>query len=181
MALSAIETPAREQFAWFAHDIQGKNLFLLQSGLKVNSLQAFMSNPKLKLGVVRVYKYSPFYDPLVEQLRQQNRLVEVAKMEQLYHMFQAKRFEATLGFSYVYPFYLKAFSANELPQLVDWDPGPPFPQGVVFSKKTFSEEQAKSWKHLVNQMLKDGTVYRILSRHIGAHFSSQAVYQPSGT
>ena len=176
MALSAIQTSARDQFAWFAHYIQGKNLFLLQPGLKVDSMQAFMANPRLKLGIVRVYKYSHFYDPIVEQLRQEHRLVEVANMEQLYLMFKAKRFEATLGFPYVYPFYLKQFSSKELPQVVDWDPGPPFPQGLVLSKKTFSAEQALAWQTLMDQMLKDGTILQILSRHIGAKSAREALY-----
>lgn len=178
MALSAIQTSARDQFAWFAHYIQGKNLFLLQPRLEVTSMQAFMDNPKLKLGVVRIYKYSPFYDPLVEKLRQENRLVEAANMEQLYLMFKAKRFDATLSFAYVSPFYLKKFSPKEQPRVVDWDPGAVVPQGLVLSKKSFSAKQAKAWKILMNEMLDDGTVLRILKRHMDANSALQAVYQP---
>ncbi len=180
MAGSGVQTVARDNFAWFYHYIFEDNLVVL--GPKVppdmHSFSKFLADPKLNLGGVRSYRYSPYYDPYVDQLIANRRHVESADPGVLYRMFAIQRFDAFITNPILYLYYVKQLKLPAPTRVEDWDPGGPTPSGLVLSKKSFSAEQAAQWGALIQKMLADGSIQKITVKHMGAELGANAVYRP---
>jgi hypothetical protein len=72
--------------------------------------------------------------------------------------------------------YFKALKLPRPARIEDWDPGSPTPSGLVISKKSFTGEQAAGWRLLVEQMIQDGTVRKILIRRMGQDWGLKSEY-----
>ena len=69
-------------------------------------MDEFIAHPKLMMGGVRSFKYSPMYDALTERL-DATRMEQVGDLETLYRMFAHGRFDATIASPLAYRFYLE--------------------------------------------------------------------------
>jgi polar amino acid transport system substrate-binding protein len=179
MAGSGIQTAERDEFAWFHHYIVEDNVVVLgpKVPLKTRNFDQFMADPKLTLGGVRSYRYSPHYDRYVDQLLAQNRHVESADPGALYRMFSVPRFDAFITNPILYLYYVKQLNLTAPTRVEDWDPAGPTPSGLVLSKKSFSKAQAAQWGGLIEKMLEDGSIQRIVVKHMGAELGAKAVYR----
>ena len=179
MAGSGIETPHRSTFAWFFPYIVEDNVVVLGDKIPKNmhSFDAFVAHPKLTLGGVRAYRYSPYYDKFVDQLIAAKRHQESPDPGGLYRMFAFKRFDAFITNPILYLFYVKQMKLPAPTRIEDWDPAGPTPSCLVLSKKSFTEVQAKQWQTLLNEMLADGTVERITVKFLGKTMGSKTVYR----
>lgn len=178
MAGSGVETPARDRFAWFAHYVVENNFVLLGPRVPadVRSLEDFIARPELRIGIVRSYSFSPFYDRGIERLRQLNRVDEVSDNVALYRMFGRNRFDALISSHFVWGYYTARLGVGVPERIEDWDDAPGTPSGLVLSRQRFSAEQAKAWQALVREMLADGTVRRIVTRYVGPEGAETAVF-----
>jgi polar amino acid transport system substrate-binding protein len=145
----------------------------------VRSLEDFERHPDLRMGVVRSFSFSPRYDAAVQRLRAAGRLYEVSDSATLYRMFASRRFEAFIASQFLYGHYLKRFSIPVPRRIEDWDPDPATPSGLVIAKHRFSAEQAQAWQRLVQSLLDDGTLRRILVQHLGEQGAERALYRPT--
>ena len=181
MAGSGVQTSARDRFAWFAHYVQEDNLVVLGPKVpsSVRSMADFIAQPGLQLGGVRSFSYSPYYDQQVAELTRQGRVYLVADALSLYRMFDLGRFDALIASQFLTGYYFKLLGLQVPPRLEDWDPASSTPSGLVVAKHRFTDEQAKGWQKLVNDMLLDGTMLRIISRHLGEKAAPAAVYRPA--
>jgi polar amino acid transport system substrate-binding protein len=181
MAGSGVQTPERDGFAWFAHYVVEDNQVLLAHSVppSVRSLEDFERHPDLRMGVVRSFSFSPRYDAAVQRLRAAGRLYEVSDSATLYRMFASRRFEAFIASQFLYGHYLKRFSIPVPRRIEDWDPDPATPSGLVIAKHRFSAEQAQAWQRLVQSLLDDGTLRRILVKHLGEQGAERALYRPT--
>lgn len=180
MAGSGVQTAARDSFAWFAHYVLEHNDVVLSPRVPaaVRGFDDFLRHGQFHLGGVRSYSFSPNYDEQVERLRRLGRVYEVSDARSLYRMFYLGRYDAVIASPFLYGHYFRELGLPLPSRIEDWDPGPATPSGLVLSKRRFSAEQAKAWQALVAQMLADGTVLRILRRHVGAAEAQRSVYQP---
>ena len=180
MAGSGIQTPARDKFAWFYPYVVEDNVMVLGPKVPkdVRTFEQFLTNPKLTLGGVRSYRYSPYYDGFVDQLIAANRHTDIADPEGLFRMFGVQRFDAFITNPILYLYYVKQLGLPAPQRAEDWDPAGPTPSGLVLSKAAFTEAQAEQWQALVEKLLADGTVRRIVVRHMGEKLGPSTVYQP---
>ncbi len=178
MAGSGIQTAERDNFAWFHHYIVEDNVVVLGPKVPadVHSFDQFLAIPKLTLGGVRSYRYSPHYDVYVDQLIAQRRHIESADPGALYRMFAIPRFDAFITNPLLYLHYVKQLNLPAPSRFEDWDPSGPTPSGLVLGKKSFSKAQAAQWGALIKKMLADGSIQKIAVRHMGADLGSKAVY-----
>ena len=179
MAGSGVQTAQRDRYAWFAHYVLEDNRMLLAPSVPatVNSLQAFAAQPALRLGAVRSFSYSPYYDGEVERLQRQGRLHATTDTRSLFRLFSLGQVDALIASPFLTLYYTQQLGIA-LPRIEDWDPGAPTPSGLVLAKRGFTPEQARAWQALVRQLLDDGTVKRILQRHLGdARLAEAALYR----
>lgn len=178
MAGSGIQTPARDGFAWFAHYIQEDNQVVLGPRVPdtVRGLADFERQPELRIGAVRSFSHSPNYDAAFARLRQSGRVVEVSDTASLYRLFKMGGIDALVSSQFLTRYYLDRFGIPAPRRMEDWDPDPPTPSGLVLAKHRFSPAQAKRWQGLVQDMLSDGTMARILARHLGRDQVAGTIY-----
>ncbi|TXI89607.1 MAG: ABC transporter substrate-binding protein [Burkholderiaceae bacterium] len=178
MLASGVPTPEREKFAWFAPYLADKKYVILGPTVPANitTMDAFIAHPKLMMGGVRSFKYSPMYDALVERLEATQRMEQVGDLDTLYRMFARGRFDATIASPLAYRYYLEKHPALGKLRFLDWDPSSKGVSGLALSKKTFSAKQAKQWQALMREMIKDGTVLQILTRHLGVDEGKLLLY-----
>ncbi len=178
MIASGIQTAERDKFAWFAPYLTDKKFVLLGPKVPENitSIEQFLAEPKLSVGGVRSFKYSPFYDAFIEKLEALNRLQQVDDLETVYRMFARGRFAATIASPLAYKYYLKAHPSEGEIRIMNWDTGARGASALVLSKKRFTEKQAAQWQLLVQSLIADGTVLKILTKHIGEEEAKASVY-----
>lgn len=179
MAGSGVQTPQRDRYAWFAHYVLEDNRVLLAPSVpkRVSSMEAFAAQPGLRLGAVRSFSYSPYYDAEVERLQRQGRLHATTDTRSLFRLFALGQVDALIASPFLTLHYQQQL---QLPasRIEDWDAAPPTPSGLVLSKRGFTPEQARAWQALVRQLLDDGTVKRILQQHLGdARLADAAIYR----
>lgn len=180
MAGSGIQTTERDKFAWFFHYIVEDNVVVLGPRVpkEMRSFDQFLADPKLTLGGVRSYRYSPYYDHYVDQLIAAKRHNNIADPGGLYRMFDMQRFDAFITNPILYLFYVKQQKLPAPTRIEDWDPAGPTPSGLVLAKHSFTEAQAKQWGAMVNTMLADGTLQKIIVKHMGPELGLKTVYRP---
>lgn len=178
MAGSGVQTPARDKFAWFAHYVVEDNHVHIGSQVPtaIKSMEDFIADPKLTVGGVRSYSYSPNYDRQVQTLIDAKRFYSVNDPIMLYRMFDAGRYDVFIASQFLSLHYFKILRLKPPKRIEDWDPDPPTPSGLVVSKKSFTPAQAEGWQRLIAQMLADGTVRKILTKHLGEEMGPRAMF-----
>lgn len=168
MTVSGIPNPEREKYAHFLIYMTGRNYALLQPDLPKSaySLQGFLEQSELKLGVIKTFKHGPVYDQLIQQLRAQNRVVEVADFISLYRIFKARRVDAIIGLPTSWgQAEIRQTYLSEA-QIMDWAPHERIEAGLVISKARVPQATVQLLQQHLKAMLQDGTVLKIFKRHI---------------
>ena len=178
MLASGVPTPEREKFAWFAPYLADKKYVILGPDVahQITTMEQFIAAPKLMMGGVRSFKYSPLYDALVERLEVTGRLEQVGDLDTLYRMFAHGRFDATIASPLAYRYYFERYPPRGKVRYLDWDTNSKAVSALVLSKKAFSAKQARQWQALMKTMLSDGTILQILSRHLGPEEAKLLLY-----
>ena len=178
MAGSGVQTPERDAFAWFAHYVVEDNHVHIGPNVpsSIQSMEDFIADPKLTLGGVRSYSYSPNYDRHVKTLLESKRFFSVNDPAMLYRMFDGGRFDIFIASQFLSLHYFKILKMEPPKRIQDWDPAPPTPSGLVLSKKSFTPKQAQEWQRLIAQMRADGTIRKILVKHLGRELAPMAIY-----
>ena len=168
MSGSAIPTPERGEFVWFATYMAVKNYVVVNAALKVNSASQFAANPQLRWGAVRSYRHGPHADEFIGALRAQGRVVEESDLPSLIRLFTRGRMDAFFAHPPILAKYLDELPTLQPPRVVDWFPeDEPARGALVFSKRHFSVQEMSAWRALVEKMRVDGTLKAIYERHLG--------------
>jgi len=169
MTPSGISTPEREKvYAFAPYVLLRHQVWMLKAHAGVpGGLPGFMANPALRWGAVRGYKHTPAYDAALDEARGQGRVVEATDDRQLLRLLAEGTVDAVINQSVVIRRY--AVEHPRKPELVglNWAPqGSVVPAGLVFSRARFSEAELDYWRQLVRELLRDGTLARIMRRHV---------------
>lgn len=169
MTPSGIATPEREKLYAFAPYILLKHhVWMLKSHAPVpGGLAGFQADPRLRWGAVRGYRHTPAYDAALDQARSQGRVVEATDDAQLLRLLAEGSVDAVIGHSVVLRRYAADHPRKPQLQALDWAPqASVVPEGLVLSKARFSEVEIAGWRALVQELLRDGTMARIMRRHV---------------
>lgn len=172
MTTSVLPTPARAESLWIINYFQLRNYLILlksQAG-HIKSLDEFLAGPKtLVFGRVRGYKHGTTLDQWMSQLAAQGRVHDVVKSDLLYHMLKRERISALAGPPMIYKSKLQEHGLTDKVVIADWGgPSAASPRGLGLSKRTFSEAQAREWRTLIEAIQNDGTMRRLLRKHLDA-------------
>lgn len=162
-SLSGISNEARERFASFAWYFSNKYYLLVRNDSGVRKLAEFESNPALRLGVIRSFRYSATANRLVDQLDAQARVSYASSLEPLYQVLLDNRLQAMIIEPFDYP-ALQSARLREQTQIVEFD-DPPVPHGLIMSKKSLDPAQQQAWREVVDAMREDGTMEKIFGKY----------------
>jgi polar amino acid transport system substrate-binding protein len=171
MTTSGVRTEEREAFFWFLPYHRTHHVVLLGSAAppSVNTLAEFEANPTLKVGVVRGFKHSSFYDPLIAKWAQAGRVIEHVDEALLMGALQRGEVAAVVSSAGVYHLYTNAETGPHKLRVMDWDPGNMQVIGnLVLSKARFDQAEATKWGLLLKDMQRDGSLLRIFRKYVSA-------------
>lgn len=162
-SLSGITNPARDQFAAFAWYFSNKYYLLLRRDVGVTKRADFESNPALKLGAIRGFRYSATANRLVDKLEAERRVSYAGTLGPLYQILLENRVQAMIIEPFDYP-TLETEKLRAQTQIIEFD-DPPVPHGLIMSKKALSATEQERWRALMDGMRADGTVQRIFEKY----------------
>jgi len=165
MTLSAAATPERTMFSWPVPYLWVKSMVVINASVdaRIQSTSDFIAAPNLRLGIVRGHYPGKAYNDFVNQLRNIARVDETSDEERLFLMFKSNRFQAMLASPFVYPAYLDQGKYR----IEDWMPnGPRDSYNLLISKKHFNQDDVKLWTDLMNTMISDGSLRKMLETYV---------------
>lgn len=145
--------------------IGGRMMAVTWRDAGITSEAGFLSDETLHAVAIRQALHGKGYDALVHRLRSQGRLSEVADFDTALRAFAARRVALMLA----YPWALAGQPADLMAQLqlTDWHASAPaVASGLALSRKTVREADALRLEQALRAMHQDGSLARILSRHL---------------
>ncbi len=162
-SLSGISNDARDRFAAFAWYFSNKYYLLVRSDAQVRKVADFETNPALKLGVIRSFRYSATANRLVDRLDAEQRVSYSTSLDPLYDILLDNRVQAMIIEPFDYP-AVESAKVRGQTAIVEFD-DPPVPHGLIMSKRALSTSQQQAWRAVVDGMRADGTVQRIFEKY----------------
>lgn len=178
LATAAIPTPERQRYGYMLPYFRSRNLALLRDapGSPWRTMQAFEESGA-KLGVVRGFRHEAAADAFIDRMRSQGRVVESADAQENLRLLQQGIVDLVLSQPVVFRSYLDDAELAAL-RFLDWLPKDQESVGaLILARKSFRPEQARAWEHLLNKLLRDGTVGKIYGSFLPPDMAREAVYR----
>lgn len=177
MSVSGIVTPEREKFAEFVPYIKSRNILLVHSSLapSFKSMDAFVKDSKLRLGVVRGFKHGTQLDAVIADLRQQGRVDDYADAETVTRIFALGKMDGLMTQWLVWGPLAKK---NQLEGKVRFLPDAStdvFAAGLVLSRTRVSEADRLVLRKGIEAMRADGTLLKIFNRYLPADVAASVL------
>jgi polar amino acid transport system substrate-binding protein len=171
MATSGIQTPQRDQFAWFVPYFTMKNKAVLSKAVstKIKKPADFNSQSLLIFGAVASFKHGQDQDEFLELLRSQNRVKDAPDVRTLFLQLREGRIDGFFSQPPVYFYHLRELKMEDKVEIEDWTPQEKgVPHGLIFSKKHFTEAQVNVWRQVIREMKQNGALLVIYRRYLAA-------------
>ena len=179
MATAALATPERQAMGYLMPYLVSRNVVLIHKavGTVPDSMAAFDAS-KLRVGVVRGFKHELAFDSWFSQLAAKGRVKEVADVTELFRYLEGGLVDAVVSQPIVFRAYIDVNRAKRDLVQRDWAPPEQSTVGsLIFSRKSFTREQAARWDALVVDLLKDQTLLKILQDYMPADQARGVVYR----
>lgn len=165
---SALATPDRLALGEFAPYLQARNQLLVRQGLApgANTLAGLLAEPGLRVVVVKSFVHGAPFDDWLTEMRRQGRLSEVGDFEAVLRVFAAGHADAIVASCMTLPLVKRAFGEVEGFRVIESAIGEPREAGLLFSRRTVSEADRQRLRAALAAMVRDGTVFDILKRHL---------------
>lgn len=163
--LSGVETPERLRFAVFYPYVQQRQKVMLRAGLSNMSLDAFLADDGLRMGMLRGASAGPDLDRLTNRLRlMPGRLVEAATAEQLVELLKLGQIDALISLAQ----QNRRWSDHEIRMIeADWLPDtPPVVASLTVSRLTLRPAVHQLLSAALQEMRRDGTLQRIGEKYL---------------
>lgn len=178
MATAAIPTPERKAYGYLMPYLTTRNVVLVRksAGVVPQTMAAFDAG-KLRVGKVRSFKHEPAYDDWLDRLTAQGRVKEVADVAELFQYLERGMVDAVVSQPIVFPVYMDAERIQRDIVQRDWAPPEQFSvASLIFSRKSFTPEQAARWDALLVGILKDQTMFKIVQDFVPRDQARKMVY-----
>jgi polar amino acid transport system substrate-binding protein len=176
-SLSGISNEAREKFAAFAWYFTDPYYLLVRKDAGVQRIADFEGNPRLRLGVIRSFRYSSSANRLVDKLDADQRVSYASGLEPLYQVLLLDRIQGMIIEPFDYP-ALTAGKIREVTTILEFG-DPPVPHGLIMSRKSLAAAELAKWRALVVSMREDGTVLRIFEKYFKPELARAMVDFPA--
>lgn len=178
MATAAVRTPERSRYLFFSPYMQARNVVLVRrSSAPTKLTPAGLEANALRMGVVRGFHHEAVYDDLVLRMKAVDRVTEAVDVADLLRMLDRKIVDVVLSQPLVYAQYVAPDVVARDYDVYDWAPVTDSAVGsLVFSRQRFTPEQFKRWDALLQALLRDGTITKIVRQYVGPEQARELVY-----
>jgi len=177
IATSAVPSPERLRYGAHVPFLWGRNSLIVKAGQDVRDTpDAFLADPRLRLGIINRYVYGPGWDAWVAGLRAQQRVVVVGDMHQLERLLEAGRIDAYPTVLLSSSVYAGLYGRHPTLRRLGWfENSPVNGRGLLLSLSTLDDATRAAISRAIAGMREDGTIAAILSRHISDRKQVQAL------
>lgn len=178
MSVSAIQTPEREQFAWFAPYALAKNYAVIRTDIAagIQDGHGFALKEQLQFGVVRGFKHGQALDLWLDDLRKSGRVQESAHSGLLFEKLKQGHIDAMFAQPILFRKFLDELGIEGKVTIQDWNLGDKGVTGnLIMAKHRFSREQAGKWQQILGEIRRDGTLERIFRRYVSPAEAAQMI------
>lgn len=178
VATAAIATPERNAYLYFVPYMQSRHVLIVSKNEAGNTLtQSAFEASKLRLGIVRSFRYEEAYVGLVAKLSQQGRVVEATDASEQARMLERKVVDAVLSLPTVFAQYVSAAKLKQDFVVYDWAPAEQSSvASLALSRKSFTAEQARNWDALMVSLQRDDTLNEIMRQFLSAAEAQKLIY-----
>jgi polar amino acid transport system substrate-binding protein len=162
-SLSGITNPARDKFAAFAWYFSNKYYLLVRKDAGVRELADFEGNQRLRLGVIRSFRYSDTANRLVDKLHHDDRVSLAGGLAPLYQTLLLNHIQGMIIEPFDYP-ALGEKKLREITSIIEFN-DPAVPHGLIMSRQALTATEQESWRALVQGMRADGSMRRIFEKY----------------
>lgn len=162
-SLSGIANAQRDTYAEFSWYVSNRYYLLVRGDLRLASVDAFLADPRLKLGVIRSFRYGPKANAFVDALERQGRLVYATTLDPLFEVLLDGRVQGMIIEPFDYP-TLGAPALRARTAIMAFD-DPPVPHGLIMSRRSLPADQRRAWAAVIQSMRRDGTMLRIFEKY----------------
>ena len=162
-SLSGISNGERSKFASFAWYFSNKYYLLVRKDSEVHSLADFSGNNRLRLGVIRSFRYSDSANQLVDRLQEAGRISQSSGLAPLYQALMLNQIQGMIIEPFDYP-TVEENKIRERTAIIEFN-DPAVPHGLIMSKKALPLDEQEKWRALVQEMRSDGTLRRIFEKY----------------
>lgn len=176
MSVSAVSTPEREKFGRVVPYLSERNYVLLQKDVNPNirSMDDFLADPSVKIGVIKSFKHGKAYDAWLDRLRAKGRVYEAPDYEAMLRLFKVGRVQAVMAISTGWYPLLKQDQMTGNYRIMDWaPPKDAVVGGLILSRQHVDEALATRFSQTIRAMREDGTLRRIFERHLDAELATK--------
>ncbi|KMN29734.1 hypothetical protein VI26_22455 [Chromobacterium sp. LK1] len=167
LATSTIPTADRQKYAWIYPYFYSKNMILLSHHVNPRTLDQLLIDPAVKWGVIRGYRHSPEQDAFLEQLAKRGKVVMANDERDLYAMLSQRIITAAFALPLSYDRWLNSPALSGQVEVLDLFPtSERVAGGLVLAHSDFSQQQAEQWQAQLQQMIKDGSLRKILGKYL---------------
>ncbi|MDZ7919450.1 substrate-binding periplasmic protein [Rhodoferax sp.] len=186
IATAVIATPERESYSYILPYLRTRNVLLINKGAanRARNIRE-LEESGLRMGAVRSFRHEPSYDALLDKMRQRNLVLEAVDVQENLRFLQRGMVDAVLVQPMVYRAYLSETQIRNDIVVRDWAaPLEASIGGLMLSRATFTEAQAKHWDKLIETIQKDGSQIKTFLPFMSASEAQDLVYtgpRPFGT
>lgn len=179
MSVSSLSTPEREKFARMVPYLAERNYVLLHKDVSANirSMDDFLADPDIKIGVIKSFRHGKAYDAWLERLRAQGRVYEAPDYQAMLRLFNVGRVQAVMAISSGWYPLLKQDQMSGNYRIMDWAPSKDvLVGGLILSRQRIDEALTARISHTIRAMREDGTLRRIFERHLDAELAARLMH-----
>jgi len=162
-SMSGITNDERDTFSDFSWYLYNKYYFLVRKDAQVNNLADFENNSNLDIGTIRSFRYSENANKLVDRLTTLKRNTEVPDHAQLLSMIKLNRIQGMIIEPFNYT-QVDSKALQHITSVIDTGDAPVL-HGVIMSRKSLSDSERDKWRAIIDGMVKDGTMLKILKKY----------------
>nr|WP_315248781.1 transporter substrate-binding domain-containing protein [uncultured Duganella sp.] len=174
MSVSSVSTPEREKFSRVVPYLSEHNYVLLHKDVNARSMDEFLADASIKIGVIKTFRHGKAYDAWLDQLRAQGRVYEAPDYEALLRLFKLKRVHAVMAIASGWYPLLKHEQLAGTYRIMDW--APPKDNvvgGLILSRQHVDDALAARFSQTIRAMREDGTLKRIFERHLNPELAAK--------
>lgn len=174
MSVSAVSTPEREKIGHVIPYLSERNYVLLHKDVHARSMDEFLADAHVKIGVIKSFRHGKAYDAWLEKLRAQGRVYEAPDYEALLRLFKLKRVQAVMAISSGWYPLVKHEQMTGSYRIMDWAPSrDAVVGGLILSRQHVDDALAARFSQTIRAMREDGTLKRIFERHLDAELAAR--------
>lgn len=179
LSTSGVATPERLAYLEFYPYIDARNFVLMRRDqtVSIGTPETFLADRTRRVVVVKGFKHGHTLDAWLDQLRKQQRVVEVGDIEAVLRAFRGGRADAMLATPLTWGLMARRDGGLKDFKLLDWAPQDRVTGGLIVSRATVSEPDKQRLREAIASMRRDGALDAIFRRHVGDEMAATLRYE----